>query len=186
MDMFFHLLLMDPCYLLQQSWKIWGTLCWAASGWVLTISKLSKTQTLALTAFNSKSNTTWRKTWMNMAGRHISVVIVQGTCASHTWTISKQISANRSEGGTWKRNWSIASRLHLSHVRLLEMLSRVRTCMIILNSGIFLNAWSFFLCCNDAFQRLHFRAVQTSQSMATRACSVLALIVGKGLAWPGV
>jgi len=68
MDMFFFWLLMDPCYLLQQSWKIWGTLCWAASEWVLTISKPSKIQTLVLTAFNSRSNTPWRKTWMDEYG----------------------------------------------------------------------------------------------------------------------
>ena len=91
MDMFFFWLLMDPCYLLQQSWKIWGTLCWAASEWVLTISKPSKIQTLVLTAFNSRSNMMWRKTWMNMARRHISAVIVQGICAWHTWTIIIQI-----------------------------------------------------------------------------------------------
>lgn len=37
----------------QQSWKIWATLYWAASGWVLTTSRLSKIQTLVLIPFRS-------------------------------------------------------------------------------------------------------------------------------------
>ena len=44
-----------PCYLMQRSWKIWGIRCWGASGWALTISKLSKIQTQVPTPFNSRS-----------------------------------------------------------------------------------------------------------------------------------
>ena len=41
------------CSCEQQSWKIWATLYWAASGWVLTTSRLSKIQTLVLIPFRS-------------------------------------------------------------------------------------------------------------------------------------
>lgn len=114
---FYFLLLTDPCYLLQQSWKIWGTLCWGALEWALTISKLSKIQTRGRTAFSSRSNTTWRKAWMDesgWAGITVFKALLHHIPRPYIQIESRILFWRR---GMNTRDWIIALCLHLLHVR---------------------------------------------------------------------